>query len=81
VITTPEDSTITVCADSLTTFGNGPATSIALCAGTNPSNGTANISGTCIDYTPTMGFNGMDTVCVVSCNGTLCDTSIITIHQ
>ena len=74
-----EDSTITVCADSLTTFSDGPATSIALCAGTSPSNGTTMINGTCVDYTPNMNFVGMDTVCVVSCNGTLCDTSIVII--
>ncbi len=75
-VTTPEDSTITICADSLTDFGT-TATSVTLDCG--PSNGMTNTVGTCIDYTPTTNFTGMDTICVISCNGTLCDTSIVII--
>ena len=77
--TTPEDSTITFCADTLTNFSGGNATGISVCAGTAPNNGGTSITGTCIDYTPIADFNGMDTLCVVSCNGSVCDTSIILI--
>jgi hypothetical protein len=77
IIVLPEDSTLTVCADSLTTFTD-PATSIALCDA--PSDGTVTIMGTCATYTPVPGFNGQDTFCVVVCdpnNPLLCDTTIV----
>jgi gliding motility-associated-like protein len=75
--TIPEDSTITICADSLTDFGTA-ATSITTC--NTPNNGTILISGTCITYTPNANFNGIDSLCVVSCNGLICDTSIVIIN-
>ncbi len=77
IIVLPEDSTLTVCADSLTTFTE-PATSIALCEA--PSDGMVTIMGTCATYTPDPGFNGQDTFCVVVCdpnNPLLCDTTIV----
>ncbi len=71
----PEDSTVTTCADSLTTFTD-PATSIAVCD--DPSNGNTNISGTCITYMPDPDWSGIDTFCVIGCdpNG-ICDTTIV----
>jgi hypothetical protein len=75
----PEDSMITVCANDLTEY-NEPATSIALCG--NPSDGDAQVNGDCITYTPDPGFNGNDTMCVVSCHPdipSLCDTTIVVI--
>ena len=75
--TIPEDSTLVVCADSLTTFTN-PATGLSLCD--QPSNGTVNIVSTCVTYTPDDNFTGQDTFCVYTCdpvNPLICDTTII----
>ncbi len=74
---TPQDSTLIVCADSLTTFSAGAATSVSIC--NTPSNGNASINGTCINYTPNTSFVGMDTLCLVSCNGAICDTTLVII--
>jgi len=55
-----------------------PADSIVVCGA--PSNGTTQLTGTCVDYTPTSGFVGMDTLCVTSCSNGICDTTIIVIN-
>jgi hypothetical protein len=66
---------VTFCADSLTMFSE-PAVSFEVCD--DPSNGTTGVSGTCITYTPTLDWSGVDTFCVVGCdeNG-ICDMTII----
>ena len=76
--TTPEDTPVTICSPITDPDANNTFTA-ALCAG--PSNGT--ITGptvfngqVCITYTPTLNYNGLDSVCVIVCdqNGA-CDTS------
>ena len=77
--TISEDSTLTLCADELTTF-NVPANSIGICE--EPSNGTAVIMQECVTYTPDEGFAGNDTMCLVTCHPaipSLCDTTIVII--
>ncbi|MCX6199859.1 MAG: Ig-like domain-containing protein, partial [Bacteroidetes bacterium] len=87
IVTTPEDTPITVCIpisdqDALDTH------TFSLCG--SPVNGTATgmiISGSnpqtlCFTYTPYPNLNGRDSLCVIVCdNGTpqLCDTTHITI--
>jgi hypothetical protein len=71
-----EDDTLTVCADSLTTFTE-PAGSIAVCDG--PSNGTATVVGTCVQYVPDADYVGNDTLCLIACDPNdpmLCDTTV-----
>ncbi len=76
-VTTPEDSTVTVCTPILDP--NVGDTFIAnLCVG-SPENGTATptVMGNvlCIEYTPDAGYTGDDEVCVIVCDQTgLCDT-------
>jgi hypothetical protein len=78
IVTIPEDSMVTFCADSLTNFG-GPAASIEVCD--PPSNGGTSISGTCLTYTPAADWSGVDTMCALSCNGDdVCDTTIIIVN-
>ena len=51
--------------------------SFGLCA---PVHGTAVIVGNCIEYTPDLNYNGLDSMCYIACDtGTpqLCDTSWI----
>jgi len=76
-ITTPEDSTVTVCTPVLDPNA-GDTFTANLCVG-SPENGTATptiVNGQlCIEYTPDNGFSGDDEVCVIVCDQTgLCDT-------
>lgn len=77
--TIPENTSLTICADDITTF-NTPANSISICD--PPSHGTATVMGECVTYTPDPGFNGNDTMCIVVCHPALpamCDTTIVII--
>jgi gliding motility-associated-like protein len=77
LVTTPEDEPLTVCTDGETNFAN-PITSVSLCGA--PSNGTASPSVLpCVIYTPDADYNGPDTMCLVTCSGTVCDTTIVII--
>jgi gliding motility-associated-like protein len=78
-IPTPEEVPFTVCTDSLTNFGGEPITSVNVCG--QPSNGvlTPEVGTTCFTYTPNDEYNGQDTVCIVTCAGTVCDTTIVII--
>ncbi len=63
-----------VCLD-LSEIG-GSATSLSFCG--LPVNGDlVQNSGFCLIYTPDSAFIGNDTACVVVCNGTVCDTTIL----
>ncbi|MCP4120816.1 MAG: tandem-95 repeat protein, partial [Bacteroidetes bacterium] len=75
--TTPEDTPLTVCTDSLTNL-QGNITTVTICGGGD--NGST-IPGDlpCVTYTPDEDYYGLDTVCVITCVGTLCDTTIIII--
>ncbi len=80
-ITTPEDSTITVCLPILDVDA-GQSYTVSSCA--DPVNGTATVSvignQVCITYTPNAGFNGIDSLCITVCdNGSpsLCDNAMI----
>ncbi|MBP6271501.1 MAG: tandem-95 repeat protein, partial [Fluviicola sp.] len=79
-ISTPEETPITICTNTLTNFGASPIVSISLC--NPPNNGvlTPAFGTSCFTYTPANNFIGNDTICVISCalNG-LCDTSVIVI--
>jgi gliding motility-associated-like protein len=77
-VTTPEETPITICSP-ITDPDVGNTFSAALCGGS--SNGT--ITGptvfngqVCLTYTPTLNYNGLDSICVIVCdqNGA-CDTS------
>jgi hypothetical protein len=82
-VTTPEDSTITVCLP-ITDVDAGDSWTTSLCGG--PSNGTLTAGPTvtgnevCITYAPDANWNGTDSICVITCDaGGLCDTSFIEI--
>ena len=72
-----EKETVQVCADELTDFGT-PATTLNSCA--NPLNGNVQIINTCLKYTISSDVEVYDSLCVVSCKDTLCDTTLIFIH-
>jgi hypothetical protein len=40
---------------------------------------TPEVGTTCFTYTPNDEYNGQDTVCIVTCAGTVCDTTIVII--
>lgn len=71
--TLPEDSTITVCS-TVTDIDLGDSHTITLCG--QPAHGTAaqtfnnTTKEVCFTYTPSVNFNGKDTVCL-----TVCDSS------
>ncbi|MEM6316090.1 MAG: Ig-like domain-containing protein [Bacteroidota bacterium] len=76
-ITTPEDSSTTVCTPILDPNA-GDTFTANLCTG-SPENGTANLmvmgNQLCVEYEPNPGFTGDDEVCVIVCDQTgLCDT-------
>jgi gliding motility-associated-like protein len=75
----PEDSTITFCP-TISDPDAGDVLTVSICGG--PDNGTAILTGNCIDYTPNANFNGDDSICLIVCdNGSpvLCDTIIVPI--
>src|SRR5690606_30813808 len=75
MITIPEDSMVTVCADSLTTF-TAPAAGASVCGA--PCNGVMNVNGSCASSTRDMDWSGIDTFCVIGCDGNrICDTTIV----
>jgi predicted secreted Zn-dependent protease len=78
-IPTPEEVPFTVCTDTLTNFGSEPVTSVSVCG--QPANGvlTPEVGTSCFTYTPSDEYNGQDTVCIVTCAGTVCDTTIVVI--
>ena len=71
--TLPEDSTITVCS-TVTDIDLGDSHTVTLCG--QPTHGTAaqtfnnTTKEVCFTYTPSVNFNGKDTVCL-----TVCDSS------
>ena len=71
-VTLPEDSMLTFCP-TISDPDTGDTLTVSICK--MPLNGTASSNDTCITYTPSANFNGMDTVCVVVCDaGGLCDS-------
>ena len=80
--TMPEDSTITICG-SITDPDVGNTFTVIPCGAAH---GTASVTNTgnqtCITFTPTLNYNGTDTLCLIVCdNAGGCDTvkSVITI--
>ncbi len=76
--TTVEDSAITFCTTITDPDGGTPVFAATLC-GVQHGTATPSVTGNqlCITYTPTLNYNGKDTVCVIVCdNGTpsKCDT-------
>ncbi|MBC7411953.1 MAG: tandem-95 repeat protein, partial [Bacteroidia bacterium] len=73
-ITTPEDSTTTTCV-TVVNIDGGILVATLTCG---PKHGTAtttvNGNQVCVTYTPSLNYNGLDTVCLTVCNGTTCDT-------
>jgi gliding motility-associated-like protein len=74
----PEDSIYEFCTDTTVNFFN-PITSSSICG--LPSNGSLISDGglTCYTYIPTPSWNGNDTLCIITCAGGLCDTTILII--
>ncbi|MEM6319093.1 MAG: Ig-like domain-containing protein [Bacteroidota bacterium] len=77
-ITTPEDSTVSICTSILDANPSDTTFTAALCTG-SPANGTATVSANgselCIEYTPNSVHTGNEEVCVIVCDmGGLCDT-------
>ena len=68
---------IPICADTAELIGN--VLSFDFCA--LPSNGSvAFVSGTCVSYTPSLNFTGLDEFCLVVCDDsqpTVCDTTYV----
>jgi gliding motility-associated-like protein len=76
-VTLPEDSVITFCPTTFDVDANDTLT-VSLCGG--PFNGTATSNDTCITYTPSPNFNGLDSICVIVCDQLgACDTQIVAI--
>jgi large repetitive protein len=75
--TTVEDSTIIIC--TTITDPDGPTVFSASMCGVGHGTGVPSVSGNqlCITYTPTLNYNGPDTVCVIVCDNGVpskCDT-------
>ncbi len=82
-ISTPEDTPITICTDTLANLLD-PIVSVLPCGAGGPSNGTfvpnPSEGPTCYTYTPNWNFNGTDQACLVSCTASgVCDTTYINI--
>ena len=80
VVTTPEDTPITVCVPMITDMGIGAT--YETCDGTMfTANGIVTIDPLtrCFTYTPYTNFNGNDTACIIVCNNGFCDTTTIVI--
>ena len=83
LVLTPLDSVVTVCLP-ISDLDVGQTYSVSSCGG--PLNGTATTTvignQVCITYTPTTGYIGLDSLCIIICdNGSpsLCDTAVIVI--
>ena len=77
-VTTPEDSSITICPTIADI--DGDLLTVSICSA--PANGTATIVGNCIVYVPNPNFNGQDSICIKVCdNGTpqLCNQVMVPI--
>ena len=79
-ITTMQDSSVSLCMPILDP-NVGDTFTANLCSG-SPNNGTATLTvdgnTLCIDYTPDLGYNGVDEICIITCDQTgLCDTAYI----
>jgi gliding motility-associated-like protein/uncharacterized repeat protein (TIGR01451 family) len=74
----PEDSIYEFCTDTTVNFLN-PIISTTICS--FPSNGSLIPAAglTCFTYTPTPSWNGIDTLCIITCAGGLCDTTVVII--
>jgi gliding motility-associated-like protein len=79
-ITTPEDTQATICT-AVTDVDGGDTFTAVLCTGVKNGTATATMktdaSGTqvCVTYTPTLNYNGVDTVCVTVCDAAgACET-------
>ena len=73
-LTLPEGDSIVICDTLL----NGiTADSVLVCNG--GTNGTSTLSGGCVTYSPTSGYFGVDTLCIIVCNDSICDTTIVNI--
>ena len=68
-----EDSSLTLCDTSL----NGITADSTQSCGAN--NGIVTAGGSCLTYTPTLGYTGNDTACMIVCNDGICDTTIVPI--
>ena len=82
-ITTPQDSTASICTPILDA-NLGDAFTANLCS-SSPANGTAtpivNGNELCLEYTPNAAYVGNDEICVIVCDNTgLCDTVIIPVQ-
>ena len=80
-IITPQDTSKTICIPQITNMGNTNVT-IKTCSGSLTTlHGTLNLSNypSCITYVPAPNYVGKDTGCIIVCNGTICDTTIILI--
>ena len=76
--TTVEDSTIIICTTITDPDGGTPVFAAALC-GVQHGTATPSVVGNqlCITYSPTLNYNGPDTVCVIVCDNGIpskCDT-------
>ena len=84
-VTTDEDTPVTVCSP-IVDPDFGDTFTATVCGG--PQHGTITgptvFNGTvCITYTPSLNYNGLDSVCIIVCDqGGLCDTSttVITVN-
>ncbi|MBK9330357.1 MAG: hypothetical protein IPM95_13905 [Sphingobacteriales bacterium] len=83
-VTTPEDSTITVCIPFIDVDVNDTHSTSVACG---PGNGTITSGPTvtgntvCLTYTPNTNYNGIDSICIVICdNDGLCDTGVVYIN-
>ncbi|MFN8283154.1 MAG: Ig-like domain-containing protein [Chitinophagales bacterium] len=83
IVTTPEDTPITVCLP-ITDPDFGDSWTVSVCGG--PINGTLtsgpSVTGAqvCLTYAPNANWNGTDSICLITCDlGGLCDTSKVTI--
>ncbi|MEZ5001552.1 MAG: Ig-like domain-containing protein [Chitinophagales bacterium] len=69
-VTIEEDGSFTVCTDSITNFQD-PITTIAMCDQGSIGTG-APTTQTCVEYVADANVYGQDTICIVSCVGTIC---------
>ena len=81
--TTVEDSTIIICTTITDPDGGSPVFSASMC-GVQHGTATPSVIGNqlCITYTPTLNYNGPDTLCVIVCDNGVpskCDTTKIPI--
>lgn len=73
--TVPPNITSTLPVNSNDYDPDGDALSITML--TSPTNGTASVNGTQVDYSPTASFFGTDSFVYVICDSNLCDTATV----